>query len=105
MTPRWLFARQIRKPERKAAYYVAGGSHEVVESGTTVTHKTYIGGAAVVIETTPAPASAETIHPLHEYLGSTGVIDAADVPGARGLPARGNAGRSSHAHVFQFDDL
>ena len=38
-------------------YYVAGGSHEVVESGTTVTHKTYIAGVAVVIETTSAPAS------------------------------------------------
>ena len=34
----------------------------------------------MVIETTPAPAATEAIHPLHEYLGSTGVMDAADVP-------------------------
>ena len=59
-------------------YYVAGGSHEVVESGTTVTHKTYIGGAAVVIETTSAPASTETVYLLHDHLGSTDVITAAD---------------------------
>jgi hypothetical protein len=51
----------IRKPERKAANCVAGGSHEVAESGTTVTHKTYIGGAAVVIGITPAPASTGTV--------------------------------------------
>ena len=59
-------------------YYVAGGSHEVVESGTTVTHKTYIGGAAVVIEVTSAPASTETIYLLHDHLGSTDIITAAD---------------------------
>jgi YD repeat-containing protein len=59
-------------------YYVAGGSHEVIESGTTVTHKTYIGGAAVVIEVTSAPASTETIYLLHDHLGSTDVITAAD---------------------------
>jgi hypothetical protein len=33
----------------------------VAESGTTVTHKTHIGGAAVVIETTLAPASSERL--------------------------------------------
>jgi hypothetical protein len=43
-------------------YYVAGGSHDVVESCTTVTHKTYIGGAAVVIETTTTPTSTQTIY-------------------------------------------
>jgi RHS repeat-associated protein len=59
-------------------YYVAGGSHEVIESGTTVTHKTYIGGAAVVIEVTSAPASTETVYLLHDHLGSTDVITAAD---------------------------
>ncbi len=48
--------------------------HEVVESGTTVTHKTYIGGAAVVIEVTSTPASSQTIYLLHDHLGSTGVI-------------------------------
>src|SRR5262249_17304204 len=41
-------------------YYVAGGSHEVVETGTTITHKTYIAGAAVVLETTSTPASTQT---------------------------------------------
>jgi RHS repeat-associated protein len=55
-------------------YYVAGGSHEVVESGTTVKHKTYIGGVAVVIETTSTPTASETIYLLHDHLGSTDVI-------------------------------
>ncbi len=55
-------------------YYVAGGSHEVVESGTTVTHKTYIGGAAVVLETTSTPTSTQTAYMLHDHLGSTDVI-------------------------------
>ncbi len=59
-------------------YYVAGGSHEVVMAGTTVTHKTYIRAAAVVIETTSAPASAETIYLLHDHLGSADVITAED---------------------------
>ncbi len=55
-------------------YYVAGGSHEVVETGTTVTHKTYIGGVAVVIEVTSTPASSQTVYLLHDHLGSTDVI-------------------------------
>ncbi len=46
----------------------------MVESGTTVTHKTYIGGAAVVIEVTSTPASSQTIYLLHDHLGSTDVI-------------------------------
>jgi hypothetical protein len=43
-------------------YYVAGGTHELVESDTTDTHKSYVGGAAVVIEVTSSPTSMQTIH-------------------------------------------
>ena len=59
-------------------YYMAGGSHEVVESGTTVTHKTYIGGAAVVIETTSAPASHRDHLPSARPSGLDRRITAAD---------------------------
>ena len=55
-------------------YYVAGGGHEVVESGTTVTHKTYIGGAAVVLEVTSTPTSSTTLYLLHDHLGSTDAV-------------------------------
>jgi len=55
-------------------YYVTGGSHELVESGTRVTHKTYVGGAAAAIEVTSTPAFSQTIYLLHDHLGSTDVI-------------------------------
>ena len=58
-------ARQVAITYGRATYYVAGGSHEVAEG-------------AVVIETTSAPASTETVYLLHDHLGSTDVITAAD---------------------------
>ncbi len=63
-------------------YYVAGGGHEVVESGTTVTHKTYIGGAAV-IEVTSTPGSSETLSLLDDQMGFSFVRN-----GIRELPFR-----------------
>ncbi|WP_127077260.1 RHS repeat-associated core domain-containing protein [Rhodomicrobium lacus] len=52
-------------------FYVAGGAHEVVKRGSTVTHKTYIAGVAVEIEGTGA---TETLYLLKDHLGSTDVI-------------------------------
>jgi RHS repeat-associated protein len=64
----------VNETGTSTTYYVAGGGHEVVTSGTTVTHKTYVAGVAVVIETTSVPTSTQTIYFLKDHLGSTDVI-------------------------------
>jgi RHS repeat-associated protein len=64
----------VNETGTSTTYYVAGGGHEVVTSGTTVTHKTYIAGIAVVLETTSTPTSTQTIYLLKDHLGSTDVV-------------------------------
>ena len=54
--------------------YIAGGTHEVIATGTTVKAKTYIAGIAVVTEPVSGGGAADTMYMLRDHLGSTDVV-------------------------------